>query len=221
MIRSIVMAAVVIATGQLSVPAAAEAQQVWKQIKEQTERKFAARKAKADSAAIARAAQTVDSTLAKTGRGVDTAVSKTAAFADAVVDKTSDAVSSAAGALGGSDGEDEKLAADLSDGRAVLSELRFDGATDQLARTSDPQVERLVRLLKAQPGSFLIEGHVDDTGNATSDHALSERRAAALKARLTAAGVATERLFAMGLGATRPPADAQAARARIEIARMK
>jgi len=219
--RSIVSAAVVIAAAQLSVPTPAEAQQVWKQIKEQTERKFAARKAKADSAAIARAAQTVDSTLAKTGRGVDTVVSKTASFADAVVDKTGGVLSSAAGALGGSDSEDDKLAADLSDGRAVLSELRFDGATEQLARSAEPQIERLVRLLKAQPVSFVIEGHVDDTGNAAADQALSERRAAALKARLTAAGVLTERLFAMGLGATRPPADPQAARARIEIARMK
>ena len=209
------------ATASLAVPARGDAQQLWKKIKDQTEKKLEARKARADSATVARVGQTVDSTLEKTGRGVDTAVSKATGAADAAVDRASRVVSSAAGALAGKDDEEEKLAADLADGLAVLPEIRFEGTSERLAATSEPHLARLAKLLEAQPGTFVIEGHVDDGGNATADLALSEKRAAAVKARLVAAGVPAERLFAMGLGATRPPADATGGRARIELARMK
>jgi outer membrane protein OmpA-like peptidoglycan-associated protein len=209
------------ATASLVVPARGEAQQLWKKIKDQAERKLEARKAKADSTTVARVGQTVDSTLERTGRAVDTAVSKAAGAADAAVDRTGRVVSSAAGALAGKDDEEERLAADLVDGRAVLPGIRFEGTSERLAATSEPHLERLAKLLEAQSGVFLIEGHVDDGGNADDDLVLSEKRAAAVKARLVAAGVPAERLFAMGLGATRPPAEATGGRARIEVARMK
>jgi len=221
MTRSLVLFAAVTAAAQLATPPAAGAQQFWKKIKDQAEKKLEARIAKADSTATARAAQTVDSTLAKTGRGVDTLVNRTAALADAAVDKTQDVVSSAAGALAGEDANHEKLVADLAAGRAVLAEIRFEGASDQLTRDSDPHVEHLAKLLRTQTGRFVIEGHVDDTGNAAGDHTLSEKRAAALKSRLVAAGVPPERLFAMGLGAARPPVDPRSSRARIEVARVQ
>ena len=211
----VAMAAIVIAFAQLAAPAHADAQ-ILKKIRDQVEKKFEASKARADSAAVARAGQITDSTLAKAVRGVDTVVSKTAAAADAVVDKTEDVVS---GALGST--AHEKLAADLETGRVVLEEVRFVGATDQLDAASDSQLERLAKLLKEQSATFLIEGHVDDGGSAASNQALSEKRSAAIKARLVAGGVPAERLFAMGLGATRPPTDPKASYARIEIARMK
>src|SRR5919199_4736252 len=105
-------AVAVAAAGHLAAPGRADGQG-WKKIKEQTEKKIAARKAQADSTTVARVGQTVDSTLAKTGRGVDTVVSKTAGFADAAVDKTGHVVSSAASAFRGKGDADEKLAADL------------------------------------------------------------------------------------------------------------
>ena len=219
MMRSIVVLALAIGAGQIALPAHAHAQ-LLKKIRNQVEQKVDAAKARADSAAVARAGQTVDSTLAKTGRGVDTAVSKTVGVADAVVNKTEDIVSSAAGSLTGT-GDDGKLAADLETGRAVLTEVRFVGATDQLDDASGPQLERLAKLLVHQSATFLIEGHVDDGGSPAANQALSEKRWAAVKARLVAAGVPGERLFAMGLGATRPPTDPSAGHARIEIARMK
>ena len=219
--RSLVLFTAAAVAGQLALPAAADAQQTWKKIKDQAEKKFEARVAKADSAATARAGQTVDSTLAKTGRGVDTLVSRAAGLADVAVDKTKDVVSSAGDALTGTDADHEKLATDLAAGRAVLADIRFDGVTDQLTRESEPHLERLAKLLRTQTGRFVIEGHVDDTGNAASDHALSEKRATALKARLSAAGVPAERLFAMGLGAARPPVDPRSSRARIEVARVQ
>lgn len=221
MMRSLVLFTAAATAAQFAMPAAAGAQQFWKKIKDQAEKKLEASVAKADSAATARAGQTVDSTLAKTGRGVDTLVNRAAGLADAAVDKTKDVVSSAADALTGRDADDEKLATDLAAGRAVLAAIRFDGVTDQLTRESEPHLERLAKLLRTQTGRFVIEGHVDDTGNAASDHALSEKRATALKARLSAAGVPAERLFAMGLGAARPPVVSGSARARIEVARVQ
>src|SRR5688572_2964459 len=71
MTPSLVLVAAVSAA-QLAMPAAAGAQQFWKKIKDQTEKKVEARVAKADSTATARVSQSVDSTLSKTGRGVDT-----------------------------------------------------------------------------------------------------------------------------------------------------
>lgn len=220
--RTLVLAWLALAAPMsLVIPARGEAQEVWKKIIDQTKQKLEARKAKADSAIIARAAQTVDSTVARTGRGVDTVVNRAVGLADVAVEKTSAVVADAAKALTGNDAEDEKLAAALGEGRAVLPEIRFEGATEQLSPASEPYVERLVRVLKILSGSFVVEGHVDGTGNAATDHALSEKRAIALKARLAGAGVPAERLFALGLGATRPPTDPQTSRARIEVARMK
>ena len=218
MMRSIVLLALAVGAGQLA-PTPAHAQ-LLKKIRNQVEQRVEAAKARADSAALARASQTVDSTLAKTERGVDTVVSKTAGVADAVVGKTEELVSSAAGALSGT-GDDKKLAAELETGRVVLAEVRFVGATDQMEDSSEPYLERLAKLLAQQSGTFLIEGHVGDVGSAAANHALSEKRSAAVKARLVAAGVPAERLFAMGLGAMRPPTDPKASHARIEIARMK
>jgi outer membrane protein OmpA-like peptidoglycan-associated protein len=211
----VAMAAIVIPLAQLAVPAHADAQ-LLKKIRDQVAQKVEASKARADSAAVARAGQITDSTLAKAARGVDTAVSKTAGVADAVVGKTEEIVSSALGSTA-----DQKLAAELETGRVVLAEVRFVGTTDQLDDASQPHLERLANLLKKQSATFLIEGHVDDVGSAAANQALSEKRSAAVKARLVAAGVPSERLFAMGMGATRPPTDPKASHARIEFARMK
>ena len=217
MLRSIVILALAVGAGQLALPARAHSQ-ILKKIRSQAEQKVEASKARADSAAMARTGRVIDSTLAKTERGVDTVVSKTAAVAGAVVEKTGDIVS---GALGGT-GDDGKLAAELETGRVVLAEVRFVGTTDQLDDASNPYLERLAKLLAQQSATFVIEGHVDDGGrSAAANQVLSDKRSAAVKARLVAAGVPAERLFAMGLGATRPPTDPTASRARIEIARMK
>jgi len=219
----IVLAIVVLGVGS-SMPAALPAQDVLKRIKEQTRQKIETRKAKADSVAIERVGRTVDSTLAKTGRGVDTVVNRAAGLADAAVNKTASAVSAAGRALAGGDDESEKLAATMATGRAVLRGIDFEHRTHTFVPAADPHIARLATLLATQPGSFVLEGHVDATGDNAADRELSQRRAAAVKERLVAAGVPAERLFAMGLGASRPAAGAAGAsvpNARIEIARLQ
>jgi outer membrane protein OmpA-like peptidoglycan-associated protein len=214
------MIAIVVAGAVTSAAGTADAQDVLKKIKEQTRQKIETRKARTDSVAIERVGASVDSTLEKTGRGVDTVVNRAADIADVAVDKTANAMSMAAGALTRNDDADAALAAALASGRAAFPEIRFEEGTDVLAQSAEPHVARLARLLATQPGIFVLEGHVDATGDDAVDGALSERRAAALKARLVAAGVPAEQLFAMGLGATRPVPGAVRS-ARMEIARVQ
>ena len=205
-------------------PATTHGQDVVKKIRELTRQKIETRKAKIDSVTIERVSRTVDSTLAKTGRGVDTVVNRAAGLADAAVDRTANAVSAAGRALTGDDSEDEKLRAALVTGRAVGHGIRFEDGTDTLAQVAEPHVARLARLLAAQSGVFVVEGHVDATGDDAADRELSQRRAAAVRARLVTLGLPAERLFAMGLGATRPAVGASVAghqNARIEIARLQ
>ncbi len=78
-------------------------------------------------------------------------------------------------------------------GKALLDE-RSIGVLDKLVGGS----------LACLGARITVEGHTDTDGDATANQALSEARAAAVVEYLTAAGIAPERLTAIGYGATRP-----------------
>lgn len=59
-------------------------------------------------------------------------------------------------------------------------------------------------LLRYPKALVRIEAHTDSTGNETGNRALSERRAAEVKAALVQRGVPPERIRAMGLGGRHP-----------------
>ena len=109
------------------------------------------------------------------------------------------------------------VAAALAQGRAVLHGLHFTEGTAILEPSSGPLISQIAGALARTPGQFLIEAHVDGK-NPAAAQALSEQRAAAVKAALVAAGTSPMQLAAVGYGATRPLAGAKAS-ARIEIAR--
>jgi outer membrane protein OmpA-like peptidoglycan-associated protein len=109
------------------------------------------------------------------------------------------------------------VAAALAAGRAVLSGLRFTEGTAMLDPSSGPLINQIAGALARTPGQFLIEAHVDGK-NPAAAQALSEQRAAAVKAALVAAGSSPMQLAAVGYGTTRPLAGAKFS-ARIEIAR--
>ena len=111
------------------------------------------------------------------------------------------------------------VAAALAAGRAVLYGLRFTEGTAMLEPSSGPLISQIAGALARSPGQFLIEAHVDGRHGAAAQ-ALSEQRAAAVKAALVAAGSSPMQLAAVGSGATRPIAGAKQ-NARIEIARMQ
>jgi outer membrane protein OmpA-like peptidoglycan-associated protein len=109
------------------------------------------------------------------------------------------------------------VTAALAAGRAVLYGLRFTEGTAMLEYSSTPLINQIVVALSRTPGQFLVEAHVDGKNGAAAQ-ALSEQRAAAVKAALVAAGSSPMQLAAVGYGATRPVPGAKSS-ARIEIAR--
>ncbi len=94
-------------------------------------------------------------------------------------------------------------------GQMATYELVFDTNSDQLKGTDWPILQVLSDLMKKDSTLKIeIAGHTDNTGNATANQTLSERRANTLKKALTEKyGVAADRLTAKGYGAEQPLAD--------------
>ena len=199
--------------------------QIWKKIKEAAKAKVEAEKTKAATHVVEAAGTVVDSTLEKSGRGVDSAVSKASTVADTAMNATERGVKGVVGGVVGAF-KGDGLQQDLAKGRAVVAGIRFAPGSDEIMSSSTSMTTRLAKAILATPGTFLVESHTAATNDATADQALTDRRATAVKTRLIAEGVPAARLFAMGFGATKPPAPATAntpaARPdRIEISRMQ
>lgn len=91
--------------------------------------------------------------------------------------------------------------------RQLVSRINFDFATDDIDARSKRALDKVVAAMDANPRwRLIIEGHTDALGTPDYNLALSERRARAVRKYLEAAGVAPQRLTAVGLGASRPAA---------------
>ena len=103
--------------------------------------------------------------------------------------------------------------------------LNFDTGKATIRTESTGTVTQIVQLLRSNPALKIgIEGHTDNVGDSQSNMKLSELRARAVVAALTAAGIEPARLSAAGFGATHPIADndSEAGRAknrRVELVR--
>ena len=108
-------------------------------------------------------------------------------------------------------------------GRARVYGINFDIDSDKLRPESKPTLDKIASILKLKKEwKLTIEGHTDSTATAEHNQALSERRAASVKAYLQAAGVDAARLKTAGFGATKPiaPNDNELGRAqnrRVEL----
>ena len=90
-------------------------------------------------------------------------------------------------------------------GKVQLYGVNFDFDADTLRPESDPVLDEVVKLAKANPAwKFEIGGHTDSIGAAAYNQTLSERRAASVVRYLTDKGVEAARLQAKGYGASRP-----------------
>ncbi|MEM1415708.1 MAG: OmpA family protein [Myxococcota bacterium] len=96
---------------------------------------------------------------------------------------------------------------ELVDDHIILEErVLFALGSAQLKADADPVVEAVFELIRQHPewGSIRVEGHACELGPHAVNQRISERRANAVRAALVAAGVAEDRVTAVGLGETRP-----------------
>ena len=95
-----------------------------------------------------------------------------------------------------------------TDGHVTAEGILFDTNSDRIRPESAPALKEIGDMLAAHPEVHVaIEGHTDNVGNAAANLTLSDKRAAAVKAYLTATfGVAADRLTSKGYGATKPAA---------------
>jgi outer membrane protein OmpA-like peptidoglycan-associated protein len=112
------------------------------------------------------------------------------------------------------------------EGRVATQGIRFMTNDAALLEESVATLKEIAAMLNAHPELRLtIEGHTDNVGNAGANQALSEARAAAVKAALVERhGVAADRLEARGFGASKPAqpngtAEGRAANRRVELVR--
>ena len=176
-------------------------------------------KRKASEVATSTTTQVADATGEVIGNTMETGGQVVTSSAGAITGAAGAQVQDVGKALGAS--QDPKdpadVAAALAEGRAVLRGLRFTEGTAILEASSGSLIGQIAGALARTPGQFLIEAHVDGK-QSPATQALSEQRAAAVKAALVAAGSSPMQLAAVGYGASRPVPGAKHS-ARIEIAR--
>ncbi len=114
----------------------------------------------------------------------------------------------------------KKFGAVAGDGTKVvltIGDALWAGQTSQFSVKGAAQIDEVAKLLAANPGfNIVVESHTDDRGTAEELGELSQRRADAVAARFSAAGVAASQLEAKGYAATNPlaPNSTPANRAR-------
>jgi outer membrane protein OmpA-like peptidoglycan-associated protein len=88
----------------------------------------------------------------------------------------------------------------------VLQQVHFETGSATILPDSFAMLQEIVDLLKVNPTirKMRVEGHTDNRGNAAMNLDLSTRRAASVRAWLSAHGTEQERLESEGYGLTRP-----------------
>lgn len=90
----------------------------------------------------------------------------------------------------------------------VQDQGMFPVGSAQLSAEGERQVRKLASAFTGQrQTAILVVGHTDATGNASFNQQLSERRARAVASILAEQGIAPQRMYFQGAGASRPIAD--------------
>lgn len=92
--------------------------------------------------------------------------------------------------------------------RAILENIFFDVDKYDLQEKSLTELRKILRFLQENPGVRVeISGHTDNTGSASYNVQLSEKRAAAVNNYLVSQGISPGRLIPKGYGSQQPIAD--------------
>lgn len=97
----------------------------------------------------------------------------------------------------------------MADGRVTTQGIYFDTGSDRIRPESSGTLREIAEMLSEHAElKVTIEGHTDNVGDAAANQSLSEQRAAAVKAALSAAPYSIDagRLATKGYGAARPKA---------------
>lgn len=96
----------------------------------------------------------------------------------------------------------------ISSGSVItLRNIFFNTASYELLPASNAELEKLVRLLKANPALRIeLGGHTDNVGNDAANQKLSEQRANAVRDHVVRQGIDGARITAKGYGETTPVA---------------
>ena len=96
----------------------------------------------------------------------------------------------------------------MSEGKFITYGITFDVGKSVIKPESMGEINRIVTLMKENADlKFSVEGHTDNTGNATSNQTLSEARSKAIVDKLIEMGISADRLNSAGKGQTNPIAD--------------
>lgn len=97
----------------------------------------------------------------------------------------------------------------------AMRAVQFDTGRSTLKRESFAVLNQIAQILTRYPDyNLMISGHTDNTGSATANQKLSERRAKACYEYLVTRGVSTLRLNYAGYGESRPITDNNSLRGR-------
>ncbi len=105
----------------------------------------------------------------------------------------------------------------------MKNDILFDTGSAVLKPEAITQLEKVGGILaKYSDDRVRVEGHTDSTGSASTNEALSQRRADAVRSVLLGRGVAEAQITALGMGKTHPIADnstaaGRAANRRVEL----
>ncbi|GMV53937.1 MAG: hypothetical protein D8M52_02395 [Chlorobi bacterium] len=91
----------------------------------------------------------------------------------------------------------------------------FDFDKSELKSESYPELERVIELLRQNPGMKVrFEGHTDDQGEAAYNQNLSEKRAKAVADYVVSGGITASHVSSVGFGKTQPLMDGASDEAR-------
>ena len=96
----------------------------------------------------------------------------------------------------------------LTDRKFITYGITFDVGKSTIKPESMGEINRIVTLLTEKPDlKFSVEGHTDNTGNATGNQTLSDARSKAVVDKLVEIDIFADRLTSAGKGQTAPIAD--------------